>query len=148
MHVPPVDSGEACPSTADTAAATGFCTPVEQKKRKAADDVEDASSHDGLTLAGERVVMWNVKEQRKVSGHAAPMVKNLKAYLKRHPDREIYAGQDEQVSRSARAQSRAREREESLVRMHTHTYACMHACGHTHTQTERRQPNNNRYRYC
>ncbi|KAG8469025.1 hypothetical protein KFE25_007543 [Diacronema lutheri] len=81
--------------------ASGFITPIDSKKRKPVD------VPDGLVLAGERVVMWNVREQRKVSGNAAPMIKNLKSYLKRHPDREIYAGQDESIDRVARAQSRA-----------------------------------------
>lgn len=97
----PVEGGEAHARTAEQP-APGFTTPTESKKRKLADVTEG-----GLTLAGERVVMWNTREQRKVSGNAAPMIKNLKSYLKRHPDREIYARQDEAIDRVARAQSRA-----------------------------------------
>lgn len=94
------------PSTtpAPSESPAGFTTPTDGKKRKPADA---QLVPEGLTLAGERVVMWNTREQRKVSGNAAPMIKNLKSYLKRHPDREIYTGQDETIDRAARAQSRA-----------------------------------------
>ncbi|KAJ1629883.1 hypothetical protein T492DRAFT_1007573 [Pavlovales sp. CCMP2436] len=84
-------------------AGAGFATPTDNKKRKMPTDAYP----EGLVLAGERVVMWNIKEQRKISGNAAPMIKNLKGYLKRHPDRAVFSGQDELVDRSARTASRA-----------------------------------------
>jgi len=42
----------------------------------------------------ERVVIWSRKYRRKLGGNAAPFRRNLAAYLKKHPDCEVYAGQD------------------------------------------------------
>ena len=42
----------------------------------------------------ERVTLWNVATKRKVTGMAAPMVRNLGEYLSSHPDCEMYAHQD------------------------------------------------------
>merc|ERR1711959_233543 len=44
--------------------------------------------------AEKRVTIWNWREQRKLSGNSAPFKKNLKEYIRKHPDWEEYVGQD------------------------------------------------------
>jgi len=42
----------------------------------------------------QRVTIWNKREQRKLSGNSAPFRKNLQEYIRKHPDWEVYCGQD------------------------------------------------------
>merc|ERR1711977_705639 len=53
-----------------------------------------------LDVTDKRVTMWNREEMRKISGNAAPMEKNVAAYLRNHPNLEVYTGQDQRLSKS------------------------------------------------
>jgi len=59
--------------------------------------------------APKRITMWNKRENRKISGNAAPMEKNIAEYLRKHPECEVYDGQRNFVDPAVRAAQLAAE---------------------------------------
>ena len=67
----------------------------ESEESESAESSEDESDDDAdLSPQQRRVTLWNAKTKKKVTGNNAPMAKNLNACLKRHPDYQVYTGQD------------------------------------------------------
>jgi len=48
----------------------------------------------GVPPERERVALWNKREKRRIAGNAAPLRMNVESYLAKHPDFEMYSGQD------------------------------------------------------
>jgi len=47
-----------------------------------------------IIAAQNRIAIWNTVTKRRVSGNAAPSEKKLGEYLRKHPECEVYNGQD------------------------------------------------------
>lgn len=55
----------------------------------------------------DRVPIWHIVEQRKISGMAAPKRENLELYLQHHPNTEVYINQDARLKEIRRARQSA-----------------------------------------
>jgi len=76
----------------------GMFNPPRESKRTLSfaskRDREASYSEDNDPDSEKRVTIWNWREQRKLSGNSAPFKKNLRDYIRKHPDWEQYVGQD------------------------------------------------------
>lgn len=94
MVTAPADAAAAPPAAATpaTAAAAAVAAP-------AAAAPADAVTGPAKTIKkdkphSKRVSLWNVVYRRRICGNSAPMEQNLGKYLARHPECEVYCGQD------------------------------------------------------
>lgn len=61
----------------------------------------DPATGKKIESMNDHVPIWHKREQRKVTGNAAPLRKNLSIYLKKHPECEPYNGQDKLLTSAA-----------------------------------------------
>ena len=58
-----------------------------------------------IPVVDERVAIWNTATLKKVAGQAAPMERNLQVFLRKHPECEVYIGQNEGEGGEARTRT-------------------------------------------
>ena len=104
----PAPSAAAAPAAEGSVAAkpAGVVCAVPVRPPSAARDDSSKSSADAapIPVVDERVAIWNTATLKKVAGQAAPMKRNLQVFLRKHPECEVYDGQDRDgASRGAAA---------------------------------------------
>jgi len=75
------------------ASFSGYRTPEHSSSKRSKVQVSAATA--ATSLAREHVTLWNKAQHKKLSGNAAPLRRNVAAYLAKHPEYEIYDKQDE-----------------------------------------------------